>query len=146
MTHILYISKYFSGTKRKTNFRDSILNKEKIHYITAKEEWVYKIEDTIDKNTIIQIREWQGVPCKSSSLFVKNITESGFEILTYNNNAIYIDGVKTDLSFFDIAKNDGLTINELFRWFGGEIKNDMRPLYIVHFTEFRYLKHFSNKH
>ena len=97
---------------------------------------------------ILSIRQWEGKPYNSKQIEIAKLTKvscCGVQLISLhkpNADQIYwqINERKVKEPFTDIAKNDGLDIEDFRRWFIPE--KDIKYFYfegaIIHFTPFRY--------
>lgn len=139
---VLMVSRVFpSYHKNKgelTRFEQKIRDKNKIHTIRANyEKWKRKIDQIRNGEAVLSIREWQGVPyhSKQNYLFYYN-QEDALEVskLTKDENGYLINDT-IRVSEEELAKNDGLTLDEFQEWFK---VFPSEPMAIIHFTGFRY--------
>ena len=139
---VLMVSRVFpSYHKNKgelTRFEQKIRDKNKIHTIRANyEKWKRKIDQIRNGEVVLSIREWQGVPyhSKQNYLFYYN-QEDALEVskLTKEENGYLINDT-IRVSEEELAKNDGLTLDEFQEWFK---VFPSEPMAIIHFTGFRY--------
>ena len=139
---VLMVSRVFpSYHKNKgelTRFEQKIRDKNKIHTIRANyEKWKRKIDQIKNGEAVLSIREWQGVPyhSKQNYLFYYN-QEDALEVskLTKDENGYLINDT-IRVSEEELAKNDGLTLDEFQEWFK---VFPSEPMAIIHFTAFRY--------
>jgi hypothetical protein len=139
---VLMVSRMFpSYHKNKgelTRFEQKIRDKNKIHTIRANyEKWKRKIDQIKNGEAVLSIREWQGVPyhSKQNYLFYYN-QEDALEVskLTKDENGYLINDT-IRVSEEELAKNDGLTLDEFQEWFK---VFPSEPMAIIHFTGFRY--------
>lgn len=156
-TYVLIVSRYFPGThKRKgepTFFEDKIRfalggwnlsegkNGKKIHTIRANYElWAKRIKEVQEGKAILSIRYWSGKPYNSKQVEVCQLDKDsgcGVQKLEFLNSNIF-DAV-TDITYLktsELAKNDGLLLEDFKEWFR---KYDLsKPMAVIHFTSFRY--------
>lgn len=128
-------------------------NFPKIHTIrTNLERWTRIMQKVQEGKAVISVRQWKGKPYEKGNVQVEiarlgkddGIGMQTLQLVRYVDVtgekelfAYYIDGVlKDNLSLEDIARNDGLTLEDWAAWFTG-ITFDA-PLPIIHFTKFRY--------
>ena len=139
---VLMVSRVFpSYHKNKgelTRFEQKIREKNKIHTIRANyEKWKRKIDQIRNGEAVLSIREWQGVPyhSKQNYLFYYN-QEDALDVskLTKDENGYLINDT-IRVSEEELAKNDGLTLDEFQEWFK---VFPSEPMAIIHFTGFRY--------
>ena len=129
---------YHKNKGELTRFEQKIRDKNKIHTIRANyEKWKRKIDQIKNGEAVLSIREWQGVPyhSKQNYLFYYN-QEDALEVskLTKDENGYLINDT-IRVSEEELAKNDGLTLDEFQEWFK---IFPSEPMAIIHFTGFRY--------
>ena len=129
---------YHKSKGELTRFEQKIRDKNKIHTIRANyEKWKRKIDQIRNGEAVLSIREWQGVPyhSKQNYLFYYN-QEDALEVskLTKDENGYLINDI-IRVSEEELAKNDGLTLDEFKEWFK---VFPSEPMAIIHFTAFRY--------
>lgn len=129
---------YHKSKGELTRFEQKIRDKNKIHTIRANyEKWKRKIDQIRNGEAVLSIREWQGVPyhSKQNYLFYYN-QEDALEVskLTKDKNGYLINDT-IRVSEEELAKNDGLTLDEFQEWFK---VFPSEPMAIIHFTGFRY--------
>lgn len=129
---------YHKNKGELTRFEQKIRDKNKIHTIRANyEKWKRKIDQIRNGEAVLSIREWQGVPyhSKQNYLFYYN-QEDALEVskLTKDENGYLINDT-IRVSEEELAKNDGLTLDEFQEWFK---VFPSEPMAIIHFTGFRY--------
>lgn len=129
---------YHKNKGELTRFEQKIRDKNKIHTIRANyEKWKRKIDQIKNGEAVLSIREWQGVPyhSKQNYLFYYN-QEDALEVskLTKDENGYLINDT-IRVSEEELAKNDGLTLDEFQEWFK---VFPSEPMAIIHFTGFRY--------
>lgn len=132
-----------------TNFKEKFLNGEKIHTIRGNYElWKKRLDEVRGRKAILSIRQWEGMPYRSKQIEIAKITSvsgCGVQYINLwkpNEDQIYwqINDRKVKEAFNEVAKNDGLDIEDFRRWFIP--KKDTKYFYfegaIIHFTPFRY--------
>lgn len=129
---------YHKNKGELTRFEQKIRNKNKIHTIRANyEKWKRKIDQIKNGEAVLSVRGWQGVPyhSKQNYLFYYN-QEDALEVskLTKDENGYLINDI-IRVSEEELAKNDGLTLDEFQEWFK---VFPSEPMAIIHFTGFRY--------
>lgn len=155
-TFVLTVSKVFPSTHirkgEETFFPEkikSVIGNEsfakmfipKLHTIRANYDlWKNRIEQIQKGEAILSIRFWSEKPYRSKQVEICQLDKDsgiGLQKLEFLNSNIY-DPVSeiTYLKTSDIAKNDGLSLNDFKEWF----KNyDLsKSLAIIHFTPMRY--------
>lgn len=145
--YVLALSKNFMSTHPKagqpTNFYDKIAKGQKIHTIRGNYElWKKRIDKINSGNAVLSIRQWSGRPYFSSQIELMEITKLGIQKIEYTQLGWFIDGIDSDITTEKLARNDGLSLEDFLSWFKGSIsmedKFNMKPMAIIHFTEFRY--------
>jgi hypothetical protein len=159
-TYVIMISERFPQTHKRageqTNFKDKIDSIDcdlpfppfdpKIHTIRANYELWKKRFDQIDAGkAVLSVRVWKGKPYnskqkeifrfdKTHSIGIQKIKSWDFE----KGFAFYIGKNRNVLpvNIGELAKNDGLSLDDFDNWFAGYDLN--KPMAIIHFTEFRY--------
>lgn len=128
-------------------------NFPKIHTIrTNLERWTRIMQKVQEGKAVISVRQWKGKPYEKGNVQVEiarlgkddGIGMQTLQLVRYVDVtgekelfAYYIDGVlKDNLSLEDIARNDGLTLEDWKEWFTG--MSFVESLPIIHFTKFRY--------
>jgi len=118
----------------------------KIHTIRANYElWAKRIEQIQKGEAILSIRYWSGKPYHKDERGIGQVeicqldkdSGIGFQKIEFLNANIY-DPVSeiTYLKISELAKNDGLSLEDFKEWFK---KYDLsEPMAIIHFTSFRY--------
>lgn len=132
-----------------TNFEEKFLRGEKIHTIRGNYElWKKRLDQVRNRKAILSIRQWEGLPYRSKQIEIAKITSisgCGVQYISLwkpNEDQIYwqINNRKVKETFNDVAKNDGLDIEDFKCWFIP--KKDAKDFYfegaIIHFTPFRY--------
>lgn len=118
----------------------------KIHTIRANYElWAKRLKEVQEGKAILSIRYWSGKPYNSKQVEVCQLNkDSGcgvqdirFAYWDLNKPWILYDESQSEiLNISDIAKNDGLSLDDFKEWFR---KYDLsKPMAIIHFTSFRY--------
>lgn len=159
-TYVLTLSKTFMKGHPKagqpTNFREKFLNGEKIHTIRGNYPlWEKRLNEVREGRAILSIRQWEGKPYNSKQIEIAKLTKvscCGVQLISLhkpNVDQIYwqINERKVKESFVEIAKNDGLDIEDFRRWFIP--KKDAKDFYfegaIIHFIPFRYWCYGENR-
>lgn len=135
-----------------TNFKEQILSGDKIHTIrTNYELWKKRIEEVEKGIAYLSLRQWEGLPYKTKQVEIKQIHDingvgiipvekrNGGQIWEYVKDATLLDFVPLKPlgnKNIDLAKNDGLDLDDFMSWFENAEKNV--PLALIHFTPFRY--------
>jgi hypothetical protein len=152
-TYILIVSAYFPKYHPKygqnTDFEQKIVTGDKRHTIRGNYQyWAPRIKEVAEGKAILIIRRWSGIPYKSKQIDIVRITKDncpGVQQISMhkpNPEEIYwnIDDRKTKEQLIDVAKNDGLILEDFRRWFFPDVTK--RDVFfegiIIHFTKFRY--------
>ena len=117
----------------------------KLHTIRLNWElWQKRFEEIAAGKAYLSLRYWLDLPYKSPQQEFARLTTTdgiGIQKLSFPLG-IFIDDYDADLSIGEIAKNDGLTMQDFGGWFG-EIQRD-KEYAILHFTQKRYPNSFTN--
>jgi len=161
-TYVLIVSRVFPKTHKRagepTNFREKILEGEKIHTIRANFHlWAKRVEEVQRGEAIIAIRYWSGKPYNSKQLRICELDKYsgvGMQELRFEYNRAEdhdYEGYDInqpllyprfcwekyhDINIIELAKNDGLSLDDFKEWFKGYDLS--KPLALIHFTKFRY--------
>lgn len=131
-TAVIIISDRFPiGHRRageKTYFVEKILAGEKLHTLrTNLPWWLTKNSMLNTAQMCLSIRRWSGKPYRSKQQ----------EIIRLSGDGIGVESVSLQQSSIEqVAKNDGLNLNDFNDWFRKHDRNI--PVAAVHFTDFRY--------
>jgi hypothetical protein len=135
--YVITISERFPKTHKRagelTYFATKIKNGEKIHTIrTNYELWEKRITDINNGLALLSVRVWEGKPYRSKQkeLF-RYIAEKGIGI-----QKIVILCMNDIDAITELAKNDGLSIEDFTDWFKNY--DISQPMAIIHFTSKRY--------
>lgn len=142
--YVLTVSRVFPATHQKkgrpTDFISKILEELKLHTIRQNYElWKKRIDDVNNGLAYISVRCWDGAPYNSSQTEYLAFSGDciGIQKLEFDRHlGIFIDDVDNDVKISELAKNDGLTIEDFRDWFKPIKLNE--PYAIIHFTNFRY--------
>lgn len=131
-----------------TNFVELILNGEKIHTIRANYDlWKKRIDEVNKGEAEISVRTWSNKPYKSKQVEEYRLTQDsgcGIERISMhkpNEHQIVYDINAKNLAILDdIARNDGVSLDDFRRWFFPQWKGEKQFFEgaIIHFTKFRY--------
>ncbi len=142
---VLTVLKQFPATHSKkgqsTGFVENISKlpigeSEKIHTIRANYDlWKKRIDHINEGNAILSIRYWSDKPYKSKMIEIIQLEKVGIEKLEEPNNILFTKIGEAKVDWYDLAENDGLSIEDLDEWFK-HCKNE--PMAVIHFTDFRY--------
>lgn len=152
-TYVITLSKnYMKGHPKAgqpTNFKEKFLSGEKIHTIRGNYElWKKRLDNVRNRKAVLSIRQWQGKPYNSKQIEIAKITSvscCGVQLISLwkpNKDDIYwnINDRNVKERLHDVAKNDGLDIEDFRRWFipSRDTQNFYFEGAIIHFTPFRY--------
>lgn len=127
-----------------TDFEKKLKDKSKIHTIryNAKNVWNGRYKDIVSGKKYLSIREWTGRPYNSEQKEIAQLPKIGLQhvTMTYSSEdaypEIWIDNKK--VSIHEVAKNDGLSVEDFVEWFFGNNKENVFEGVVIHFTDFRY--------
>lgn len=129
----------------------------KIHTIRANYDmWARRAEQVNTGKAVISLRQWTGSPYnykrdgskQDEFLQLKEVCVQKIRIEDHRLNVdlgkeknVFASVDNREVSFSVIAKNDGLTWQDCFHWFGGKPWKKLPPFEgcVIHFTEFKYL-------
>ena len=127
-------------------FPDMYDHKPKLHVILSNYPlWEKRMKEVKERSAVIDLFYWQGKPatiCSKQVVFATLDKDSGVGIQTLFfdecdiNKALIADSLKTFVLPSQIAKNDGLSLEDFKAWFKGYDLSE--PMAIIHFTKFRY--------
>lgn len=157
ITYYLTLSQVFPSTHSRagepTGFKRAFFNGRypelgdgKLHTIRANYDfWARRFEKIYADEAVLSIREWVGKPYAKGSTqreISRMICEEGIGIqrLEFVGGSLsnaYIDFhlMRNDVQE-ELARNDGLSLNDWREWFKGYDLS--KPMAIIHFTKFRY--------
>jgi hypothetical protein len=101
------------------------------------------MKEVQEGRAVIELFYWSGKPYNSPQVVFATLDKDsgcGVQRLGFSNNRI--DCLSTDkphpvgLSVENLAKNDGLSLEDFKEWFKGYDLSE--PMAIIHFTNFRY--------
>ena len=139
---VLMIAKNFLAYHKRagqaTDFEIKIKEKNKNHTIRPNyEKWKEKIEEVKSGKAELVLKQWEGRPYHSTpnKLFVFDAKdEVEVSKLTKTADGFFVnDTIKVEPE--DLAKNDGLSLQDFEDWFK-VFPNE--PMAILHFNSFRY--------
>lgn len=154
-TYVLTVSKTFPKTHKRagesTEFvynisRLFLLDNTKIHTIRANYPlWARRAKEINAGRAILSIRYWSGKPYNSKQIEICRLEKIEVQQLFFEYGQLtdpFVrwqdskNGNTTHISIYELAKNDGLTLDDFKDWFK---KYDLsKPMAIIHFTTFRY--------
>lgn len=141
LTYVIMISKtfpsYHSRKGEPTNFKEKILEGEKIHTIRQNYAlWEKRAKKVNAGLAVVSLREWEGMPRRSKQVEIMQLEKIGVQSIENPNSTILIDNVGKPLLRWDkISKNDGLELEDFQEWFK-ECTKKLNA--IIYFTDFRY--------
>lgn len=142
-TRVLLISKVFLSHHPKagkpTHFKEKILSGEKIHTLRDNINfWQPIIAEVIKGESELSIREWTATPYASpQSQFLRldnDYQGVGYDVVNLENGNIYVNGLTNREIQKKVPKNDGLSEEDFWNWFG----NENKQLIMIHFTNYKY--------
>lgn len=145
---ILTLSKVFPATHPKagapTGFEEKFKSGVKLHTIRADKKgiWSKWFEDIKAGRKYLSIREWTGRPYNSEQREYARLDKIGIQEIEVVKNivdplpTIWIDNEPVPVE--EVAKNDGLSVQDFIDWFFVKDKDIVFKGKIIHFTEFRY--------
>lgn len=141
-TYVLTISQVFpSKHPRKgeiTGFVNKIARMEKVHTIRDNYElWKYRADEINADRAVLSIRVWSDKPYRSKQREVFVFERIGVQKIERTVLGTFIDDMDSDVTIHELAKNDGLKIEDFRAWFKGAWKPDT-PKVIIHFSQFKY--------
>ncbi|MEP2668889.1 MAG: hypothetical protein ABJH04_07835 [Cyclobacteriaceae bacterium] len=147
-TYVLLISKQFlkghPNEGKPTNFKEKILDGEKIHTVRSNPLYWIPIITRVQKGlAVLSLRQWAGKPYNSPQIEFAQLSESvGYQSFDIDrNDVVSIDNTHIPVGFNmkHFAKNDGLTYEDFQSWFNlnNSGKAEMTGV-VIHFTDFRY--------
>ena len=145
LTYILIISPTFpkdhDRAGQATNFPEQILDGRKLHTIRHNyDHWAARFANIDAGKACLRIVMWSGKPYRSPQTTIKTLYTTdgiGLEKLEATHTGMAVNGKPLQLPPSDIAKNDGLSYPDFYKWFKGSF-NFGEPKAIIHFTDFRY--------
>lgn len=146
--YVLLLSKHFPKTHPKagqeTGFWLKVCFGRKMHTIRGNYAlWEKRIKEVNEGNAIISLREWVGDPYKSKQRELKQFhgSDVGIQKLDWTLFGWFINDMESNVWTIDLARNDGLSLEDFSFWFKARINCnpvDLEPMAIIHFTDFRY--------
>lgn len=145
---ILTLCKSFPVTHSKagspTCFEQKLSSGDKIHTIryNAKDVWTGRHQDIAAGRKFLSVREWTGRPYNSVQREFARFDTIGLQKVTmcYSSDdaypRIWIDNKEVPIQ--EVAKNDGLSVEDFVDWFFGKNKENVFEGVVIHFTDFRY--------
>lgn len=133
-----------SNAGEPTGFEGKLKSGDKIHTIryNAKGVWDERYKGIYSGKKYLSVREWTGRPYNSEQRELSRFDKIGLQhvTMTYSSEnsfpQVWIDGKQVSIQ--EVAKHDGLTVEEFVEWFFGNSKENMFKGVVIHFTDFRY--------
>lgn len=146
-TYVLIVSRHFlsyhpkAGTE--THFPEKILSGEKLHTLRGNYQYWSKIIAKVNAGeAILSVRYWSGKPYRTPQVEIAQFTKLGeqkFTLHSFGTLAVD-DKLHTLEKTTEIAKNDGLALQDFYDWF--KLKklppNSQINGIIIHFTNLKY--------
>ena len=144
---ILTLCKSFPATHSRagepTGFGEKIKTGGKIHTVRFNNQdksgrsflWDKREKDINSGRKYLSVRQWSQRPYHSEQEELGTYDKIGLQhikIVPGNTPLVFVDGKKVPVE--DVAKNDGLSVDDFLDWFGDKPFSGV----IVHFTNFRY--------
>lgn len=142
---ILTLCKSFPVTHSRdgeaTGFEEKLKEGRKIHTIryNAKNVWDERRKDISSGKKYLSVREWTGRPYNSEQRELFRFDKIGLQhiTMTYGSDdaypQIWIDGTLVPIQ--EVAKNDGLSVDDFVEWFFGNNKENTFEGVVIHFTD-----------
>ena len=125
---------YHSKAGEPTNFEQKIKSGEKKHTIRSNfKEW----EKRLSGVDVLRVKQWSSVPYRSAKVKLFELRpEDGVELakLTHENGRFFIND-ETEVTIDQLAKNDGLSVEDFTDWFK---VFSTEPMALIYFSKFRY--------
>lgn len=133
-----------SNAGEPTGFEGKLKSGDKIHTIryNAKGVWDERYRGISSGTKYLSVREWTGRPYNSEQRELFRFDKIGLQhvTMTYSSEdsfpQVWIDGKQVSIQ--EVAKHDGLTVEEFVEWFFGNSKENTFEGVVIHFTDFRY--------
>ena len=133
-----------SRSGKPTGFEEKLKNGSKIHTIRENKNGIWNkwCADINGGRKYLSVREWSGKPYNSQQRELMRFEDIGLQEVTMTYGCddavpqIWIDGKNVPIE--EVAKNDGLTVNEFIEWcFSNNSENVLEGV-VIQFTKFRY--------
>lgn len=122
---------------KPTNFKQQILDKQKIHTVRSNYTLWNNIANAVNKGRgVISLREWDSKPYRSKQIEFMQLEKISVDPVTITNDGDLVwlnDRYLQDFEVEKFANNDGLSLNNFKDWFS----RDMQGV-IINFTDFKY--------
>lgn len=120
------------------------ISDRKIHTIRGNKKgvWDERYKGISSGRKFLSIREWMGRPYNSEQKEIAQLPNIGLQhvTMTYGSDdaypQIWIDDKLVPIQ--EVAKNDGLSVEDFVEWFFGNNKGNTFEGVVIHFTDFRY--------
>lgn len=127
-----------------TGFEEKLKNGSKIHTIRKNRNGIWNkwCDDINSGRKYLSVREWSGKPYNSQQRELMRLEGIGLQeiTMTYGSDdavpQVWIDNKKVHIE--EVAKNDGLSVNEFVEWFFGNNSENVFEGVVIQFTKFRY--------
>lgn len=148
--YVITLSKNFPATHirkgEETKFAEQVLAQQKIHTVRANYDlWKKRFEKVEKGLACIVLRQWSEKPYRSKQVDIITLTKEngiGLQKLEFTQLGIFIDDIDSDLTYKELANNDGLSLQDYHAWF----KNyPTSPQAVIHFTGKRYANSKTHK-
>lgn len=140
---------YEGAVIEQPNAEPLFISGRKKHTIRENHErWQHNLDKIIDGRFTLSVREWSGKPYASPQVEIVSLHNVGYQRITMQYDSetdtlkASVDG-KAISDVAQLAKNDGLTLDDFKHWFFGRKEmqgnrvNEFCGI-IIHFTDFRY--------
>lgn len=135
-----------------TYFKERFKSGLKIHTMRSNiDYWVPKIQEVIDGDARLSVREWTGKPYASQQMLIEDLTDRdgvGYQIARLDARNVCVEhpdhkkAYDCGIDQIYAAANDGLLWDDFNDWMQlGDEKDNNSPrkdVVIIHFTDFRY--------
>ncbi|MGG6494660.1 UNVERIFIED_CONTAM: hypothetical protein NY603_17120, partial [Bacteroidetes bacterium 56_B9] len=104
--------------------------------------WDKRYKDIASGKKYLSVREWTGRPYNSEQREFARYEKIGLQhiTMTYGSDdtipKVWVDNKKVSIN--EVAKNDGLSVEDFVEWFFGNNKENVFEGVVIHFTDFRY--------
>ena len=101
-----------------------------------------RYKDIASGKKYLSVREWTGRPYNSEQREFARYEKIGLQhiTMTYGSDdtipKVWVDNKKVSIN--EVAKNDGLSVEDFVEWFFGNNKENVFEGVVIHFTSFRY--------
>lgn len=136
----------YEHSEYKVQLSDSesvVVRGKKLHTIRENYEYWKEKADKINAGEMeLSIRVWSGKPYRSTQVEVARLSHVGVQLVEMGCSTedaqpiVYVDNVLKPNAAAEMAKNDGLQLEDWIEWFFKKT-NTFRGV-ILHFTDFKY--------